>query len=717
MFTRLYYTLKPFLPRPLRIAVRSSWAKWLRRGCEGIWPILQAAARKPEGWPGWPDSVQFALVLTHDVEGPEGLAKVKDLAKLEMSLGFRSSFNLIPEGSYQVDRNLRHWLTGRGFEVGVHDLHHDGKLYRSKAHFQSCANKINHYLKEWNAVGFRSAFMLNNLDWLSSLQVEYDCSSFDTDPFEPQPHGVHTIFPFWVPRSPSPSPDGPRSGIRSPSSPAPGYIELPYTLAQDSTVYLLLRELNPILWKQKVDWVADHGGMVLLNVHPDYIDFSGKSRPNHNTFPISNYIELLNYLKSRYAGKYWHALPKDLAAYARCYKPVRPPLSNKRIGMLSYSFYECDNRVRRYCETLADRGDQVEVFAIGRDKDTPRREIISGVTVRRLQNRKRDEKGAMAYASRLLRFFTVSSLAISARFLRRRYDLIHVHNVPDFLVFSCWLAKLAGCPIILDIHDILPEFYANKFSKSPQSFGVRFLKVLERFSARFADHVIISNHLWYEKFTNRSVPSTKCSVVMNHVDDHIFSRRSDHQQNGAPHIVFPGGLQWHQGLDIAIKAMPLLRRHIPNAELHVYGDGDQKNALVDLIAKLELGHCVHLHDTVPLHEVPQILAGADLGIVPKRADSFGNEAYSTKIMEFMAMGLPVVASETKIDTFYFGNGLVHFFKSGDAQDMARAMQEILQNHHHRRQLIDQGLVYVQQNNWSAKKHDYLALVDSLANAQ
>ncbi len=166
-------------------------------------PSTRPRRSPPEGWPGWPDGKKFAFVLTHDVEGPDGLAKCRQLMQLEKELGFRSSFNFIPEGEYAVSRELRGELAQNGFEVGVHDLHHDGMLYRSREDFSENARWINHYLKEWGAVGFRSGFMLRNLDWLHELNIQYDASTFDTDPFEPQPDGAGTIFPFWVPAGPA----------------------------------------------------------------------------------------------------------------------------------------------------------------------------------------------------------------------------------------------------------------------------------------------------------------------------------------------------------------------------------------------------------------------------------------------------------------------------------------------------------------------------------
>ena len=200
LFNRLYFHLKPFIPRPVRLGVRRWFVQRKRERVRDVWPILPGSERRPEGWPGWPNGKKFAFVLTHDVETLQGLDRVKQLAELEMQLGFRSSFNFTPEGPYSVPPALRSWLVDRGFEVGVHDLNHDGRLFSSREKFRFKAKRINNYLKEWKAVGFRSGYMLRNLDWIHDLNIAYDACTFDTDPFEPQPDGVGTIFPFWVPR-------------------------------------------------------------------------------------------------------------------------------------------------------------------------------------------------------------------------------------------------------------------------------------------------------------------------------------------------------------------------------------------------------------------------------------------------------------------------------------------------------------------------------------
>jgi len=297
----VYYQLKPFIPRRLQIFLRRKLVKRKCLLCRDIWPIDESAVNPPQGWSGWPDGKRFALILTHDVETIKGYDKCVELMKVEQELGFRSSFNFIPE-RYDVSPEFRRHLTNNGFEVGIHDLNHDGKLYKSRKIFKERAEQINRYLKEWNAVGFRSGSMQSNLEWIHDLNIRYDASTFDTDPFEPSPEGVRTIFPFWV----------------SSNASQPGYVELPYTLPQDFTQFVLLREESIDIWKKKLDWIAQHGGMALLITHPDYMNFSG-GELGPEEYPAEYYRDFLEYIKSEYKGQYWHVLPKEIARFCADY--------------------------------------------------------------------------------------------------------------------------------------------------------------------------------------------------------------------------------------------------------------------------------------------------------------------------------------------------------------------------------------------------------------
>ncbi len=293
-----FYALKPYIPRKLQVLARRVKVFRERSKARDIWPIDPCAVSPPENWNGWPNGKSFALILTHDVDTPRGRDRCGQLAQMEARLGFRSSFNFVPE-RYRVFPSLRRYLECNGFEVGVHGLYHDGKLYKSKEIFLKRAIAINRYMKEWNSVGFRSPAMHHNLDWIHDLEIEYDCSTFDTDPFEPQPTGTKTIFPFFVENG----------SVRK------GYVELSYTLPQDYTLFILMGEKNIDIWKRKLGWIVEKKGMVLLNTHPDYMTF-GKE-PKTEEYPADYYEEFLQYVKEEYANQYWHVLPKRMAGFYR----------------------------------------------------------------------------------------------------------------------------------------------------------------------------------------------------------------------------------------------------------------------------------------------------------------------------------------------------------------------------------------------------------------
>lgn len=297
LINKIFYNIKPLIPRYLQIALRRMLAKRKRSLYQEVWPIDKTALKTPANWQGWPEQKRFALILTHDVESAKGLKNYLKLAELEERLGFRSSFNFVIR-DYPVPSDIRHNLVSKGFEVGIHGLTHDGKFFLSKRSFLKYTPTINQYLKEWDAVGYRTPSMLGNLEWLHGLNIEYDASTFDTDPFEPKPFGAKTIFPYWV----------------ESNSKDNGYVELPYTLPQDFTLYIIMQEKNIDIWTKKLDWVAQNGGMALLITHPDYMNFNGKDDCLEE-YPAQIYEEFLKYIKSKYEGQYWHVLPKEVARF------------------------------------------------------------------------------------------------------------------------------------------------------------------------------------------------------------------------------------------------------------------------------------------------------------------------------------------------------------------------------------------------------------------
>jgi peptidoglycan/xylan/chitin deacetylase (PgdA/CDA1 family) len=231
----------------------------------------------------WPDGANFAFVLTHDVETFDGLRRVANIADLEESLGFRSSWNIVPY-KYSIDRGLIADLQNRGFEIGIHGYNHDGKLFTSRAIFEKRVPAINAALKSYGAVGFRAPMVHRNLSWMQSLEIDYDASCFDVDPYQAMPGGVGGVWPFLAGR----------------------FVELPYTLPQDHTLFIVRGERDGRIWQQKLEYVADLSGMALGITHPDYLDSNDR---------IDAYRRYLD--AGREKGGMWHALPRDVATWWR----------------------------------------------------------------------------------------------------------------------------------------------------------------------------------------------------------------------------------------------------------------------------------------------------------------------------------------------------------------------------------------------------------------
>jgi len=388
----------------------------------------------------------------------------------------------------------------------------------------------------------------------------------------------------------------------------------------------------------------------------------------------------------------------------------RQPL---RVCHLAYTFYESDNRVLRYAESLASRGDTVDVIALRRP-GSPARAELSGVQIHRIQRRSVNERQAWTYLLKIATFAVRSAVVLGLRQLSKPYDVVHVHNVPDFLVFAALVPKLLGARVVLDIHDIVPELYAGKFGVDSVSPIPNLLMKVERASSRFADHVIVANHLWEDKLVQRSVSAGKCTTLMNYPNTTLF-RPMATPRNGAERFVmlYHGTLNHHQGLDIAVDAFSKVSCSLPTAELHIYGEGPARSGLLEQVARLGLNDRIKFRDSVPLAEIARIVASANVGIVPKRADGFGNEAFSTKVLEFMACRVPVIVARTKVDNYYFRDGVVRFFEPGNADDLAAQMRWTLEHPAEVEDVASAGEAYALEHSWEKSAGRYLAIVDDL----
>jgi glycosyltransferase involved in cell wall biosynthesis len=639
-------------------------------------------------------------------------------------MGFKSSFNFIPEGPYRVQPELRSWLTGQGFEVGVHDLHHDGKLYESRSKFREKALRINRYLAEWGARGFRSGFMLHELDWIHDLNIGYDSSTFDTDPFEPQPDAAGTIFPFWV------SDESARSAESPPARPR-GYLELPYTLPQDSTLFSILKESTADIWIRKVDWIASRGGMALVNIHPDYVRFQG-DRASRHEFPIDHYTTLLRHLRDRYSGTYWQPRPVDLANWyhdtikskipkeSPAEKRTSATLTRKRAAVLLYSYYPSDSRPRRAAEAMIEAGMEVDLLCLKEDQNEPTQENIAGVNVfraaiRRIRGRR------LSYVWKYGLFFLTSFGWLFRRSLHRRYDVIHVHNMPDFLVFATVLQKWSGTSIILDLHDPMPELMKSIYGLKNDNWQIRLLRKLERKAINFSSVALTPNITFRNLFVSRSCKPNKVRIVMNSPEENIFVgaiASMDLQVTQTLHaefrIMHHGSIVQRHGIDFLVRAVAKVKSRIPGIQLDIYGRREPfLDDVLVLAEELGIADIVIYHGAKNPSQIGSAIQHSNLGIIPNRRSSFTETNFPTRIFEYLSIGRPVIAPATQGITDYFAQNEMVFFEQDNLDDLVSKILWVNDNPILASEIVQRGMKVYRQHLWRDEKATFLRTVAEL----
>jgi len=385
------------------------------------------------------------------------------------------------------------------------------------------------------------------------------------------------------------------------------------------------------------------------------------------------------------------------------------------IMMAAYTNYRRDPRVKREAECLVEAGYSV-VFLARRQPGEPTRETIAGVDVIKTRGVKNTRTSVLLYVLDYGIFF----LAIALHLLRHplRYKLVHINNMPDFLVFATWLPRLLGCPVILDVHDLMPELYQEKFGAGKKPRIIQMLEFQERWAGRFASAVLTVEERLKTILSARGIPRDKIHVLMNLPNEQIFKPRAPAvvKEMGAPFvIVYHGTLAHRLGLDIAIEAVARARLRVSHIELRIIGAGEARDRLMELRNHLGLRDVVTFSEGfVRVEEVPSMIEDADVGLIPLRISQGTDIMLPTKLLEYVAMGIPCIAPRTGTIARYFDDNMVHFFEAGNVESLADAIVS-LHERPERRAALARGAVegFGKTYRWSEHKKVYLKLVERL----
>jgi len=432
-------------------------------------------------------------------------------------------------------------------------------------------------------------------------------------------------------------------------------------------------------------------------------------REEHQTYPRTNGA----------AGTCSTEVPDHASSHSATATSIGSRLRGKSAAMVTFSPYPHDPRVRRAVDALLQEGMNVDLLCVA-DGKSPKREILNGLDVRRLPI-KNSRGGKLAYAYQYAVLILLSSAILAFRSLRRRYDLVHVHNMPDILVVSALIPKMLGAKVILDLHDPMPELMMTIFGRDKDSLSVRLMKRLEKWSIARADLVFTVNIACKRIFASRSCRPEKIGVVMNSPDGEIFSFRKPRPraQLSQAHdkrfvIMYHGSLVERNGLDLAVDAIARVRQAIPAVELRIYGRSTPfLERVLSAAGDKGLNEAVRYLGSRRLEDlVPEIL-DCDMGVIPNHRNAFTEINTPTRIFEYLALGKPVVAPRTPGIEDYFSKDSLVFFDSGDSEDLARKIEHVYAHPAEAIAIAERGQRVYLAHIWPQEREAFLNLTSEL----
>jgi len=393
-------------------------------------------------------------------------------------------------------------------------------------------------------------------------------------------------------------------------------------------------------------------------------------------------------------------------------------VKKKVVCMVAMASYPGDPRIRRQAEALEQAGYEVDILCRHSSSSIqPKVEKFGKVTAYRIMDAPRQES-MLKYLMISSIFFIVAFFKIQPLHLKRRYSMIQAHNMPDHLIFIGIIQKLFGVNLILDIHDLTVELFEEKWPGAKKLFLKSFVKIIERMSCKFADKVITVTQTCKERLIARGVSEEKITLVLNTPNDDIFKYQSDRKYdiiNQNARLIYHGTIAYRFGIHIAINAMPIILKKIPDSKLIIYGqyDADYKSILEDQINSLKLNKSVQLNGIISRESIPAILNTSDIGIVPYLNTDYMNLALPTKAFEYIATGLPVVASMLNDLSKTFSSDSISYFEDNNPQLFAEKVIQLCLDPGKRKKQVEKAYEEMKLISGKVMADRYVALVQSL----
>jgi glycosyltransferase involved in cell wall biosynthesis len=382
--------------------------------------------------------------------------------------------------------------------------------------------------------------------------------------------------------------------------------------------------------------------------------------------------------------------------------------------MVGYTYYETDPRVIREAEAAVEGGFEVDFLALRRP-GTPEMEFIHGVRVIRVAQAKYRGRGYFQYLLAYLTFFFRCFIKTTGLFIRRRYVVIHVNNMPDFLVFSTLIAWLFGAKIILDIHDPMPNTFASKFRGKEKGFFYRTLLWQERLSAAYCARVItVHDPVKFGILAKHGLKPESVEVVANFADEKLFPLRPSFNIGEEIRFAFHGTILERSGLGILMNALKEVRRR-DRIRVKIIGEGDFSQRLKEMIVELKLEPIVEFENrSYPAHAIAEHIADCHVGLVPLEISSVTDFALPLKLVEYICMGLPVVSVRSSAISYYLSEQDCMFFDWDDPISLSKIMDAIADNPSILLPYRERSVALRDRFSWTSEKRKYIDLLCQLS---
>lgn len=391
--------------------------------------------------------------------------------------------------------------------------------------------------------------------------------------------------------------------------------------------------------------------------------------------------------------------------------------------MIVFSHYPTDVRVRREAETLIEAGMDVDLICLRKPTHLPR-ETVYDVRIFRV-NLERRRSGKFRYLWEYI-YFTMAAMLLAGRLrLKNRYQMVHVHNMPDVLVFSALFPRLGGAKVLLDIHDPVPEVFITKYGLSMKDRLIRVMAFLEKISIGFADYVVTPNRAFRNLFISRGCPPQKIDIVMNTPMERIFVNDDAEAQSAKPappkaardkfRVMYHGTIVERNGLGDAVEAMVLLRDRIPGLSFEVYGSGDYVQAFQEKVKALKVEDIVHYHGFVTNERIANDIPSVDLGIIPNQKTPFSELNFPVRIFEYLALNRAVIVPATRGILDYFDENSLFYFEAGNPADLADRIEAFYRRDDAENQaILKRAIAVYQQHRWQSQRRQFTAIAHGLA---